>query len=69
MPSGYDEFSSRAFPDYPGGTTRQRWLRERLRAAMEAEGFEVYPVEWWHFNHRDAERYPILNLPLAEATR
>ncbi|MBI1353642.1 MAG: serine hydrolase [Acidobacteria bacterium] len=64
LPSGYDEFSSRAFPEYPGGTSRRRWLRELLRAAMEAEGFSVYPYEWWHFNYADAEKYPILNEPL-----
>ena len=27
----YDEFSPRSFPDYPGGTSRQRWLRDLLR--------------------------------------
>ena len=25
MPSGYDEFTARAYPDYPGGTARQRY--------------------------------------------
>jgi serine beta-lactamase-like protein LACTB len=62
MPGGYDEFSARSYPDYMGGTSAQRWLRELLRDAMEAEGFTVYPYEWWHFNYKDAERYPILNL-------
>ena len=64
--SGYDEFSERAFPDYPGGTSLQRWHRELLRDMMEAEGFSVYQWEWWHFNHRDAARYPILNLQFEE---
>ncbi|HEX6066524.1 MAG TPA: M15 family metallopeptidase [Longimicrobiales bacterium] len=61
MPSGYDEFSPRAFPDYPGGTDRQRWHRELLRRVMEAEGFRVYSFEWWHFDYRDWRRYPVLN--------
>ncbi len=59
--SGYDEFSPRAFPDYPGGTTLQRWLREVLREAMEDEGFEVYEWEWWHFDFGDWARYPLSN--------
>jgi len=59
--SGYDEFSPRAFPDYPGGTSRQRWLRDLLRREMEAQGFDVYEFEWWHFDHRDWQEYPILN--------
>jgi CubicO group peptidase (beta-lactamase class C family)/D-alanyl-D-alanine dipeptidase len=59
MVGGYDEFSDRSFPDYPGGTSRQRWLRELLRDAMEAEGFKVYEWEWWHFDYGDWRRYPI----------
>lgn len=62
MPSGYDEFSERAYPDYVGGTSRQRWLRELLRSAMEEQGFSVNSKEWWHFDHGDALRYPVLNL-------
>lgn len=61
MPSGYDEFSARAYPGYPGGTDRQRWHRDLLRQVMETEGFEVYNFEWWHFDYRDWRRYPVLN--------
>ena len=35
----YDEMSPRSYPDYAGGTTRQRALRQLLREAMEGEGF------------------------------
>jgi CubicO group peptidase (beta-lactamase class C family)/D-alanyl-D-alanine dipeptidase len=59
--SGYDEFTARAFPRYPGGTSLERWHRELLREAMEAEGFSVYRWEWWHFDHGDWREYPILN--------
>ena len=61
MVGGYDEFSPRSYPDYQGGTALQRWHRERLRRAMEAEGFTVNEVEWWHFDHRDWAKYPILD--------
>ncbi len=63
MVGGYDEFSARSNPDYPGGTSLQRWYRERLRRALEAEGFRVNAVEWWHFDHQDWSHYPILNVP------
>jgi D-alanyl-D-alanine dipeptidase len=63
MVSGYDEFSTRAFPGYPGGTSRQRWYRDRLRTAMEAEGFAVYRYEWWHFDYRDWQKYRLGNVP------
>jgi zinc D-Ala-D-Ala dipeptidase len=63
MPSEYDEFSERAFPSYQGGTPQARAARETLRAAMESEGFTVYPAEWWHFDYKDWPEYRILNLP------
>jgi D-alanyl-D-alanine dipeptidase len=63
MPGTYDEMSRRSFPDYPGGTSLQRWHRDLLRRAMESEGFTVYESEWWHFDYKDWKEYPILNLP------
>jgi D-alanyl-D-alanine dipeptidase len=59
MTGGYDEMSPRSFPDYPGGTTRQRWFRGLLRQAMEAQGFTVYEAEWWHFDYQDWNKYRI----------
>ena len=63
MPSSYDETSERASPGYKGGTAEQRARRDLLRDAMENEGFEVEPNEWWHFNHDDWRLYPILDIP------
>jgi D-alanyl-D-alanine dipeptidase len=62
MVSTYDETTDRAYPDYPGGTSLQRWHRDLLRAAMEAEGFKVFEAEWWHFDFNDWQKYPILNV-------
>jgi N-acyl-D-amino-acid deacylase len=59
MTGGYDEMTDRSYPMYPGGTSEQRWYRDLLRHAMEAEGFTVYEAEWWHFDYRDWRRYPI----------
>ncbi|MFO0896460.1 MAG: serine hydrolase [Pirellulales bacterium] len=59
--SVYDEFSPRAFPAYPGGTSRERWRRAQLRSAMESEGFSVFPLEWWHFDYKDWREYPLSN--------
>ena len=33
---------------------------------MEAEGFTVYPEEWWHFDYNDWRKYPIENVPFAQ---
>jgi D-alanyl-D-alanine dipeptidase len=62
MTGGYDEMSERSYAFYPGGTSRQRWHRDLLRRAMEAEGFSVFESEWWHFDYKDWTAYPILNL-------
>ncbi len=61
MVSTYDETTDRAYPNYPGGTSLQRWHRDLLRSAMEAEGFTVYEAEWWHFDYKDWQRYRIGN--------
>lgn len=66
MVATYDEFSDRSFPYYPGGTTKQRWLRKLLRNSMEAEGFEIYQYEWWHFDFETWRKYPISNLTFEE---
>jgi CubicO group peptidase (beta-lactamase class C family)/D-alanyl-D-alanine dipeptidase len=62
MTGTYDEMSERSYAAYPGGTSLERWDRELLRNALEAEGFTVYPYEWWHFDYKDWQQYPILNL-------
>jgi len=61
MTGNYDEMSERSYAIYPGGTSLERWDRALLRRALEAEGFAVYPYEWWHFDYKDWQQYPILN--------
>jgi D-alanyl-D-alanine dipeptidase len=61
MTGGFDELSPRSYPLYDGGTSEQRWRRDVLRAALESEGFNVYPYEWWHFDYADWKSYGIMN--------
>lgn len=61
MPSGYDEFTERAYPNYAGGSEVARQNRDILRQAMEAVGFAVSDKEWWHFDYRDWRRYPLMD--------
>ncbi len=63
MVSTYDETTDRAAARYVGGTSRQRWHRDLLRRAMEAERFAVIPNEWWHFDYADWRSYGIGNVP------
>lgn len=69
MPSGYDEFSVRAYPTYAGGTETERARRELLRRYMEAEGFAVNPTEWWHFDYSGWREYPVQNIPFERIGR
>ena len=68
MPSGYDEFTERAYPTYSGGNAQARANRDLLRQTMEAQGFTVYPAEWWHFDYKDWRQYGILNIPFENIT-
>jgi CubicO group peptidase (beta-lactamase class C family)/D-alanyl-D-alanine dipeptidase len=66
MVAGYDEMSPRSYPFYPGGTARQRWHRKLLHDAMHREGFSIQPNEWWHFDYKDWDEYPIANVGFDE---
>jgi zinc D-Ala-D-Ala dipeptidase len=65
MPGVYDEMSERSYPGYKGGTEQQRKMRDLLRSKMEANGFTVYPYEWWHFDFNGWEQYRIGNMPFS----
>jgi D-alanyl-D-alanine dipeptidase len=69
MPSAYDEMTPRAYPSYEGGPADARERRDILRAAMEREGFTVEPNEWWHFNYKDWQSYPLLDIPFTAIGR
>lgn len=59
MPSLYDEFSKRAYPNYMGGTAAENANRAKLIRAMQQEGFTVNEGEWWHFDYRLWRGYQI----------
>lgn len=63
MPSGYDEMSERAYPNYSGGSADERARRDLLREVMEKNNFTVYEFEWWHFDYKDCATWPIGNVP------
>ena len=72
MPSDFDDFSERAHRDYQGGTAEQRRNRQVLEDVMTKHGFVGYPTEWWHFDLKGWEKYPVLDISpgqLANALR
>lgn len=55
MGTAFDYFGPRANTAHPQLDPTQRANRTVLLAAMAAEGFENYPMEWWHFTWRANE--------------
>jgi D-alanyl-D-alanine dipeptidase len=66
MPGEYDEMTERSHINYQCATPETKAMREMLRAAMEAEGFNVYEPEWWHYDYKDWKQYPILNIKFSD---
>jgi len=69
MPTAYDDFTEKAAQDYAGATPAQSAHRRILRDAMLAEGFLIYPSEWWHFDYAAWQEYPILDAPFEDLAR
>ena len=62
MISGFDEPSLRQFASFPGGTSRQRYLRALLRESMELYGCRGIEMEWWHFDYQPSTKWAHLNV-------
>lgn len=68
MPTSFDDFGPRARASATAGVSlTARLHRQILRDALEAEGFAVNPMEWWHYDAPGAKSHPVLDLPLDSA--
>ncbi len=64
MGTAFDDFSERAhysYTDLPAEVIRHRKL---LRDIMHKHGFMAMETEWWHFDYKEWENYPIHDIPL-----
>jgi D-alanyl-D-alanine dipeptidase len=52
--TAYDCFSDLSATASPNISATARANRERLRRALEAEGFRNYSREWWHYDFKDS---------------
>jgi len=62
LPSLYGEMSLRAYTDFPGGTSEQRWHRDLLLQAMEADEFWSTRSQWWRYDFTEGRKYPLSNV-------
>lgn len=69
MPSMYDDFSKRAHHDFQGASPEALANRARLKKLMEKHGFQALSNEWWHYDFRGWEKYPISDQSFKELTQ
>ncbi len=66
MPTGFDNFTSRAHRNWAGSDTLAIHNREILEKAMTSEGFIPLSTEWWHFDAPNWKSYPIEDVSIQE---
>jgi zinc D-Ala-D-Ala dipeptidase len=66
MPSAFDDFSERAHRNYMRASAEAIANRARLARYMEGEGFIGMSNEWWHFDYKDWQDFPVLDLPFED---
>ncbi len=67
MPGDHDEFGDHTttLSDIPTPDAKRH--RDILRLAMTAEGWNAVSLEWWHYNWKNWEKWPISDAPLTGA--
>lgn len=64
MPTGFDDFTENAYAyaDDEDISPEAIANRKALQKVMRKAGFTTIRKEWWHFNYKDAKKYPLLDL-------
>lgn len=66
MPTGFDNFTERAYTNYSGGTSQSRNNRQILQNAMKKYGFIPLETEWWHFDAPGWDKFSVLDVSFGE---
>lgn len=66
MPTEYDSFKKEAWPSTPVSDPAIRANRQLLITAMEKHGFKVNSSEWWHFDFKGWQKFPVMNIDFEE---
>ena len=64
MPTPFDTSAPSSRQDAPLANKEVAERRALLRVAMEAAGFHVNRMEWWHYEAPEAHGAPLLDVPL-----
>lgn len=66
MPTGFDDFTKKAYADYSGASKKATENRELLKAVMSKNGFTVYKEEWWHYDFNNWKDYDLTDISFEE---
>ena len=69
MPTEFDDFSDRAHRDYNNISKAAKENRQILEAAMAKRGFVPLQTEWWHFDAKDWEQSPLMDVAFEAISR
>jgi D-alanyl-D-alanine dipeptidase len=66
MPTGFDDFSSKASRSNKNITKEVKENLELLTTLMKKHGFTTINSEWWHYDDSEYKKYPIEDVKLDE---
>lgn len=66
MPSGFDDFSSKAARNSTEMSDSARKNMDLLTNTMIKNGFTTISTEWWHFNDSESDQYKAIDVNLEE---
>ena len=64
MPTGFDDFTEKAYGDYKALPQEAIDNRELLKNIMVKYNFIPQPAEWWHFDDGNWKGYQILDIDI-----
>jgi D-alanyl-D-alanine dipeptidase len=64
MPTEFDDFTERAGRDYTNLPANVIKNRQTLENAMVKRGFIPLKTEWWHFDSKDWQQYPVTDISI-----
>lgn len=64
MGTPYDDFTDKAHTDYHNLPDQVLKNRALLADVMQQFGFLPFRTEWWHFDFKGWEQFPILDIPI-----
>jgi len=66
MPTKFDDFTEKAAHAYEDLPEQVIKNRRRLKDIMEKYGFSAIKSEWWHYDLKNYQKYPILDISFDE---